>query len=31
MGRAYSTNGKDKNAFRIVVGKLEETTWKTRT
>jgi hypothetical protein len=26
MGRAYSTNGDKRNAYRILVGKPEETT-----
>jgi hypothetical protein len=31
MGRACSTNGEKRNAYRILVGKLEETTRKTKT
>jgi hypothetical protein len=31
MGRACSTNGEKRNAYRIFVGKPEETTGKTKT
>jgi hypothetical protein len=30
MGRACSTNGKKRNAYRILVGKPEEATRKTQ-
>jgi hypothetical protein len=31
MGRACSMNGAKRNAYRILVGKPEETTKKTKT
>jgi hypothetical protein len=28
MGGAFSTHGRIRNAYKILVGKLEETTWE---